>query len=118
MVDKNVRNGRVQKWLKLDSLIVKLRSVPQMKAFYLKIKLAYATQFENSLIVKNDQFCTNFCNHKLSPIFILLRAETGLLLMQVEGHIGSKYGRDIGCVASIPRAKMMKNNFYHEKQCL
>ena len=103
--------------LKLDSLVVKYYFAPQMKRFYPKIELACVTQFIHSPIVENDYIFSNFCNYKLSPSSKILRAETGSLLMQVGSHIGSRNGRVILGVAPKLMTRMMKNHFYHEKQC-
>ena len=54
---------------------------------------------ENSYRRKKSIFCTYFSHHKLGPGLILLRAETGLLHVQIGGLMGSIYEREVGIVA-------------------
>ena len=102
--------------LKFEPLEEKSCSIPQMKAFWPKIKIGCDELVENSHRREKSIFCTYFCHHKLSPGLILLRAETGSLLVQIGGHMGSIYEREVGSVASTKIPKMIENRFYHEKQ--
>ena len=117
MVDQNVKKFKVSKLLKLELLTAKMSTIPQMKAIWPKIKLIWCRKVVQSPKNKNHSFCVISCNHKLGSRLVLLRAETGSLLTQVGGHIGSTYGRGIGGVASTSMSEKVKNHYFHEKQC-
>ena len=88
-----------------------------MKAIWPKIRLIWSIKVVQSPKSKNHPFYIILCNHKLGSRLVSLRAETGSLLTQVGGHIGSTYGRGIGGMAPTSMSENVKKHYYHEKQC-
>ena len=89
MGEQNVKKVRVSKLLELEPLAVKKSFIPQMNAFCPKVKMVQCTQVFKAYSSKDRSYLPSFCNHKLGPRPVLLRAETESLLMQVGGHMGS-----------------------------